>query len=118
MDMEINGSVIRVELEDNSSVQELKELLRKGSLTLEMNDFAHMENFANLGVALPKNDETITVMPGDVILSEGCLLVIYYASNTWNFTRLGKALDLSQDELRKILGKGRVTAVLTLGEAV
>ena len=107
MDMEINGSVIRVELEDNSSVQELKELLRKGSLTLEMNDFAHMEKFANLGV-----------MPGDVILSEGCLLVIYYASNTWNFTRLGKARDLSQDELRKILGKGRVTAVLTLGEAV
>ena len=48
-----------------------------------------------------------------MILSEGHLLVIYYAPNTWNFTRLGKVQNLSEAELRKVLGKGNITATLT-----
>ena len=46
-------------------------------------------------------------------MSEGHLLVIYYAPNTWNFTRLGKVQDLTEAELRKILGKGTIAVTLT-----
>ena len=49
-------------------------------------------------------------------MSEGNLLVIYYASNTWNFTRLGKVQNLSEEELKKVLGRGSITATLTLTE--
>ena len=51
-----------------------------------------------------------------MILSEGNLLVIYYAPNTWTFTRLGKVKNLSDVELKKVLGKGNMTATLSLRE--
>lgn len=51
-----------------------------------------------------------------MILSEGNLLVIYYAPNTWMFTRLGKIQNLSESELKKVLGKGNITATLTLSD--
>lgn len=81
-----------------------------------MKDYAHMEKFGSFGMDLPVNDERITTAPGDVILSEGNLLVIYYAPNTWNFTRLGKVQGLSAEELKEALGKGSITATLTLSE--
>ena len=116
MNVEIDGTSIQVKLYDNSSAQAVKELLRKGSLTISMKDYANMEKFGSFGVQLPTNDEHITTEAGDVILSEGNLLVIYYAPNTWTFTRLGKVQNLSESELKKILGKGNVTATLTLSD--
>lgn len=116
MNMEVNGTRIQVKLYDNSSAEAVKDLLRKGPFTLSMKDYAHMEKFGSFGMQLPANDERITTEAGDVILSEGNLLVIYYAPNTWNFTRLGKVQNLSAEELKKVLGKGSITATLTLDE--
>lgn len=81
-----------------------------------MKDYAHMEKFGSFGVQLPTNDERITTEAGDVILSEGNLLVLYYAPNTWNFTRLGRVRNLSEAELRAVPGKGDITATLTLSD--
>lgn len=114
VNMEVNGETMQITLYENSSVQAFKELLGEGALTLEMKDYAHMEKFAHLGKRLPQNDQTITTRPGDLILSEGNLLVIYYAPNTWNFTRLGKVENMSEKELKRILGSGDIKATLTL----
>ena len=116
MNMELNGIVIHVKLYENSSVKAVKELLRKGPLTIAMKDYAHMEKFGSLGVQLPRNDRYITAEAGDVMLSEGNLLVLYYAPNTWNFTRLGKVQNMSLTELKETLGKGNITVTLTLDE--
>ena len=116
MNIEVNGANIQVKLYDNSSAQAVKELLRKGPLTISMKDYAHMEKFGSFGVELPTNDQHITTEAGDVILSEGNLLVIYYAPNTWTFTRLGKVQNLAESELKNGLGKGNITATLTLGD--
>ena len=116
MNIEVNGTDIQVKLCENSSARAVEELLRDGPLTLEMKDFAHMEKFGSLGAQLPANDGHITTEAGDVILSEGNLLVIYYAPNTWNFTRLGKVQNLSEKELRDVLGKGNIRATLTIEE--
>ena len=116
MNMEVSGTRIQVKLYDNSSAEAVKDLLRKGPFTLSMKDYAHMEKFGSFGMQLPANDEPITTEAGDVILSEGNLLVIYYAPNTWNFTRLGKVQNLSGEKLKKVLGKGSITATLTLDE--
>ena len=40
--------------------------------------------------------------------------VIYYDTNSWNFTRLGKVNDVTQQELKEILGDGDVTVELSL----
>ena len=116
MNIEVSGRNIQVKLYNNSSAEAVKELLKKGPLTIPMKDYAHMEKFGRFGVQLPANDEHITTEAGDVILSEGNLLVIYYAPNTWTFTRLGKVQDLSASELKKVLGKGDITATLTLND--
>ena len=114
--MEVNGTAIWIELVPGSSSEALKELLKNGPLTIPMRDYAHIEKFGSLGTVLPRNDRHITTKAGDVILSEGNLLVIYYAPNTWTFTRLGKVKNLSDVELKKLLGKGDMTATLSLRE--
>lgn len=98
----------------NSSVKALEEVLRKGPVTVHMRDYARMEKVGSLGMSLPTNDRMITTSPGDVILYEGDQLVIYYDTNTWDFTRLGRIKGLAASGLRTVLGKGAVTAVLSL----
>ena len=75
-----------------------------------------MEKVGSLGQDLPVNDEQITTEAGDLILYQGNSLVIYYAPNTWNFTRLGKINGVSAEELQDILGEGDVTVTLSLAE--
>lgn len=112
----VNGTVLKVKMCENSSVEAVKELLREKPVSMEMKDYAHMEKFGSFGVQLPRNDQYITTSAGDVILSEGNLLVIYYAPNTWNFTMIGKIQGVSEAELKKILGKENITATLTWEE--
>lgn len=114
LNMEVNHTELQVELIPSSSSEALEELLKDGPLTIPMKDYAHMEKFGDLGVQLPRNDRHITTKAGDVILSEGNLLVLYYAPNTWNFTWLGRVVNLTEKELKKVLGKGNITATLTL----
>ena len=42
MNIEVNGKIIQVKLFKNSSAEAVKELLKKGPLTLTMKDYAHM----------------------------------------------------------------------------
>lgn len=116
LNIDVNGITLQVKLVDNSSVTAVKQLLRHGSLTIPMKDYAKMEKFGSFGVQLPRNDANITTQPGDVILSEGNLLVIYYATNTWNFTRLGHIINFSPEKLKQVLGKGSITVTLSLSD--
>lgn len=103
-------------LVDNSSTAALIELLKKAPLTIEMRDHGNMEKVGSIGTTLPRNDEQITTEPGDLILYQGNALVIYYAPNSWNFTRLGKINNSTQDQLKAILGTGNVIVTLKLAD--
>ena len=116
LNIDVNGITLQVKLVDNSSVIAVKQLLRHGSLTIPMKDYAKMEKFGSFGVQLPRNDAYITTQSGDVILSEGNLLVIYYATNTWNFTRIGHIINFSSEKLKQVLGKGSITVTLSLSD--
>ena len=98
-------------LADNSSAIAFYKLLEKGPVTIKMNDYGNFEKVGPLGVTLPRNDTQITTTAGDIILYQGNQVTIYYDKNSWNFTRLGKVDEVTQTELKKILGKGNVTAV-------
>lgn len=74
----------------------------------------HFEKVGSLGTSLPTNDERITTEPGDIILYQGNQITIYYDTNTYSFTRLGRVNGLSQSELKAILGSGGVTAVFSI----
>lgn len=108
------GSTFTATLVDNSSMQALKEHLANGNITVEMEDYANMEKVGSLGISLPRNDRQTTTGPGDLILYQGHNFVIYYDTNSWNFTRLGKIDNATQAELKAALGKGDVKVTLSL----
>ena len=101
-------------LADNSSAMAFYELLEKGPVTIKMHDYGNFEKVGSLGTSLPRNDSQITTEAGDIILYQGNQITIYYDTNSWNFTRLGKVDGVTQAELKKILGKGDVTAVFEI----
>ena len=101
-------------LADNSSAMAFYELLEKGPVTIKMTDYGNFEKVGPLGTKLPRNDTQITTTAGDIILYQGNQITIYYDTNSWNFTRLGKVDGMTQAELKKILGKGDVTAVFEI----
>ena len=109
-------------LANNSSAMAFYELLKQGPVTIKMHDYGNFEKVGSLGTTLPRNDTQITTTAGDIILYQGNQITIYYDTNSWNFTRLGKVVStrsttsITQAELKKILGKGDVTAVFEILE--
>jgi len=99
---------------DNSSARAFYELLQKGSVTVAMHDYGSFEKVGSLPSSLPRNDTQITTESGDIILYQGNQITIYYDTNSWSFTRLGKIDGVTKAELKKILGKGNVTAVFSI----
>lgn len=108
------GRTFTATLVDNTSALALVEQLAKGDITVDMEDYAGMEKVGTLGISLPRNDRPTTTGPGDLILYQGHNFVIYYDTNSWNFTRLGKIDNVSQTELKAALGEGDVRVTLSL----
>lgn len=110
----IGEHTLTVKMADNSSARALLALLEKGDITVNARDYGSFEKVGSLGARLPTNDERITTEPGDVILYQGDQITLYYDTNSWSFTRLGKVQGVTADELRAILGDGNVKMVLTI----
>ena len=114
MKLTIGEPVLTATLADNSSVKALEEKLKDGPIAIQMEDYARMEKVGNLPFHLPTNDQPITTKAGDLILYLGNSFVIYYAPNSWRFTRLGQIEGVTAQELKKILGRGSVTVTPSL----
>lgn len=99
---------------DNSSAEAFKNLIAEKPLTVDMHDYGSFEKVGEIGDTLPRNDEQITTKPGDVILYLGTNITIYYDTNSWNFTRLGKIQDATKENLLAALGDGNVTVTFSL----
>ena len=112
----IGNNTLRIRPESNSSAEAFVELLQSGDITVDMHDYGGFEKVGPLGTVLPTNDERITTKPGDVILYQGNQITIYYDTNTWSFTRLGKVQGMSPEEIRAVLGDGDPTVIFSLKE--
>lgn len=110
--LEVNDYTFEVELENNTSAKALKEYVSKEKRTLSLDDYGSFEKVGDLGITLPRNDETITTKEGDLILYLGNKLCLYYNQNTWDFTKLGHIKDTIH--LKEVLGKGNVQVTLLM----
>ena len=110
--LEVNDYTFEVELENNTSAKALKEYVSKEKRTLSLDDYGNFEKVGDLGITLPRNDETITTKEGDLILYLGNKLCLYYNQNTWDFTKLGHIKDTIH--LKEALGKGSVQVTLAM----
>lgn len=109
-----NNSVLDVKLEENEATKSLIKLLEKEDITVEAHEYGGFEKIGNLGFSLPKNDTNITTQPGDIVLYQGNQISLFYNSNSWNYTKLGKVQNITADELSNVLGTGDVTLVLSI----
>lgn len=67
-----------------------------------------------IGSSLVSNDVQTVTEPGDIVLYADSQIVIFYGSNSWAYTRLGKITDCTNEELASLLGNGDVTITLSL----
>ena len=111
MILKIGDKEVPVTWEDNESVEAIRALL---PLEIRMSQYGGFEQVGPIGQSIPQDDKKITAMHGDIVLYSGDQISIIYESNTWSYTRLGH-VNLSQREMRDLLGKGDV--VITFEEA-
>ena len=109
----INDREIAVNWEDNESVKALIDLVSSGPLTVQMSMYGGFEQVGSLGTTLPWNDSQTTTQSGDIVLYSGNQIVIFYGSNSWAYTRLGKVADQSPAEMKTLLGSGDVIVALS-----
>lgn len=109
----VGDTELAVEWEENASVEALRALVKDGPLTVSMSPYGGFEQVGPLGASLPRNDVQTETQAGDIVLYSGDQLVIFYGSNSWAYTRLGRIV--SAEDLSELLGNGGVTVTLTLG---
>lgn len=112
MKIEVNGSLFTATLADNAAVDALADWVEEGPVTLELSDYAGFEKVGSLGRSLPASDSQTTTHAGDIVLYQGDQIVLFYGSNSWSYTRLGRIDDLTGWE--DALGGGDVTVTLSL----
>ena len=112
--IKVNSNVLEVKLEDNEATKSLVERLKNGDISVNANEYGGFEKVGNLGFSLPRNDKNITTSAGDIVLYQGNQISLFYNSNSWSYTKLGKVQNISSRELKDILGSGNVTLVISL----
>ena len=111
----IGKQEVEVLWEDNDSVRALVELAGTEGLTVALSGYGGFEQVGSLGTRLPRSDVQTVTGPGDIVLYSGSSIVLFYGSNSWAYTRLGKIQGLNESELRQLLGGGDVALRLALG---
>ena len=110
--LKVNNHVLNVKLEDNSAAKALMNKLKWGDVTIHAEDYGGFEKVGDLGFSLPRSDKYITTSAGDIVLYDGDEISLFYNSNSWSYTKLGKVQNI--EDLKKILGTGDVKLVLSL----
>ena len=104
----INDTEVTVDWEDNESVRALLELCAEQPLVIEMSMYGGFEQVGSIGQSLPRNDSQTTTQAGDIVLYSGDQIVIFYGSNSWAYTRLGRITDQDAAGMAALLGNGNV----------
>ena len=116
MTLLINGQEVSVDWEANDSVEALRELCAEQPLVIEMSMYGGFEQVGSIGNSLPRNDVQTTTQAGDIVLYSGNQIVIFYGSNSWAYTRLGRVSDQEASGMTDLLGNGNVTLTVSSGD--
>ena len=105
-----------VTMEDNVGTQALVAALQAENITYEAHDYGNFEKVGALGQSFPTADHQVTTSAGDIVLYNGNNICIFYGSNSWSYTRIGKLDGMSAEDVRRFVnaGGGNVTVTLSL----
>ena len=90
----VSGKSLPVKIEDNAATKALVAALRESSITYEADDYGGFEKVG----------------------ASGNQIVLFYGSNSWSYTRIGKMEYGTLDELKSFLkaGQGKISVTLSL----
>ncbi len=111
-----NGTTFPANFADNDSADAFREMLREGDLTIHMSDYGSFEKVGSIKASLPRKDTQISTTTGDVMLYQGDQIVIFYGTNSWSYSRLGKINGASAEEMLAAFGSGDVTVIFSLAK--
>ena len=113
MNITAGGKTITATLADNATAKALAEKLKSGAVTVEMkaNGFEH---YGSLEFSLERHDEQISAVSGDIMLYNGNNICVFYGSNSWSYTPLGKVDGKTADELKAFFGSGSISVTYSL----
>lgn len=111
----IGNQTLPVTLVKNNATEALMAALAANPITYEADDYGGFEKVGALGMSLPTSNQQLTTQAGDVILYSGNQIVLFYGSNSWSYTRLGRIEYESLEQLKSFLkaGQGRVSVTLS-----
>ena len=110
----IDGRTETATLVDNAATRELVAKLREAPVTVTLNSSGGFEIWGALGFSLPTSNEQINAQPGDIVLYNGSNICMFYGTNSWSYTRLGKIDGLTESELKTFLKAGESNISVTL----
>lgn len=112
----IDNKTHEVKLVDNVATQALYAKLKEGPVSVSLNTNSNFEIWGALGFSLPTANEHINGQPGDVVLYNGSNICIFYGTNSYSYTRLGKIDGISAEELKTFLkgGQNNIKVMLSL----
>lgn len=113
LELAVDGRPLEAIWEDNASVEALK-ALAVGGLELTAEPYGGFEQVAALPERIVRDDRQTTAQPGDIMLYNGGSIVLFYGSNSWSYTRLGRISGLDEAELAELFGGGGVTLTLSV----
>ncbi len=108
------GAAFTARFADNGSADAFRDLLREGDLMVDMGDYGSFEKVGDIGTSLPREDTQISAAAGDVMLYQGSQIVIFYGTNSWSYSRLGKVDGADAEELLDAFGSGDVNITFSL----
>lgn len=112
--LSVDGRTATATLADNAACRELAALLEKGPVSISMSDYGGFEKVGALPQAFTTSNSQISTIPGDIMLYQGNQMVIFYGTNSWSYTRLGKIDNATAESVRQFLGDGNITLTISL----
>lgn len=113
LELAVDGRPLEAIWEDNASVEALK-ALAVGGLELTAEPYGGFEQVAALPERIVREDRQTDAQPGDIMLYNGSSIVLFYGSNSWSYTRLGRISGLDEAELAELFGGGGVALTLSV----
>ena len=110
------GGTLYADLADTDAAKGLIDALEKSSLNVSLQDYGGFEKVGDLGIRLTRSDVDMDTGPGDIVLYNGKSIVMFYGSNSWDYTSLAKIPDTTADAMREFLGSGDITLNLSIAK--
>lgn len=112
--IEINYHELEAVIFENDATAQLMSLLANMDLILNLEDFMQVEKLGDLGMPLPHKDRKVTANAGDLLLYMGSMFVLTYTKTEDKFVKLGRIENISENELRSIVGTGKCRVKLSM----